>query len=89
MRKARLPDEKLKSRLKLIGLRIAYYRKHQKLTQEALAERLGYSASYLARIEASGDNDNVVPTLDFLYLVADTLGIPITKLLEEEPDHII
>lgn len=84
MRKARTPNKKFKNRIKTIGLRIAYYRKYRGLKQEALAERVGYSTSYLARVEACGDNDNVVPTLDFLYQVADALDIPICRLFEDE-----
>lgn len=84
MRRARIPNKKFKSRLKTIGLKIAYYRKSRGMKQEALAERVGYSTSYLARVEACGDNDNVVPTLDFLYLVADELGVPLSKLFEED-----
>ncbi len=84
MRRPRISNQQFKSRLKTIGLRIAYYRKYRGLKQEALAELVGYSTSYLSRVEACGDNDNVVPTLDFLYLVADELDIPICKLFEEE-----
>ncbi len=84
MRRARLPNERFKGRLKIIGLKIAYYRKSRDMTQEMLAEQVGYSASYLARVEACGDNDCVVPTLDFLYMVADALGVTLSKLVEEE-----
>ncbi len=84
MKKARVPDDKLKSRLKVLGLKIAFYRKRRGLTQDALAERVDYSASYLGRVESCRDHDIVVPALDFLYRIADELGIPITKLVEDE-----
>ncbi len=34
-----------------MGLRIAYYRKRQELSQEALSEAVGISRSYLSKIE--------------------------------------
>lgn len=84
MKKARLPDERMKRRLRDIGLKIAYYRKRHNLTQDVLAERVDYTATYVSRVESFRENDLVVPTLDFLYRVADELGVPVTKFLEEE-----
>ena len=84
MKKARIADEKLRGRLKDVGLRIAFYRKRRNLTQDELAERADYSVSYLGRVESCRENDMAVPALDFLYRVADELGISVIKLLEEE-----
>lgn len=77
-------DDKLRDRLKLLGLKIAYYRKRRGLTQEQLAERVDCSHSYLARIEASSGETPLVPPIDFYYRIADELGIPLTKLVDEE-----
>lgn len=37
---------------KMLGLKIAYYRKLQGYTQERLAEKLGVATSYIGQIEA-------------------------------------
>lgn len=84
MKKARTVDDKLKSRMRLLGLRIAFYRKRKGLTQDQLAELIDYSHSYLARIEACSGRDPMIPPIDFFYRVADALGIPLSKLVEEE-----
>lgn len=76
----------MKRRLRDIGLKIAYYRKRCNLTQDVLAERVGYTATYVSRVESFRENDLVVPTLDFLYRVADELGVPVTKFFEEEDE---
>ena len=39
---------------KKIGLKVAYYRKLQGLTQEKLANKLGVATSYVGQIEAAG-----------------------------------
>ena len=39
---------------KKIGLKVAYYRKLQGLTQEKLANKLGVATSYIGQIEAAG-----------------------------------
>ncbi|MDR1272564.1 MAG: helix-turn-helix transcriptional regulator, partial [Clostridiales Family XIII bacterium] len=56
---------------------LAGERKAQKLTQEALAKRLGIQRSNLARFERGEQN----PSLDFLIKIAIALG--------KEPDFIL
>lgn len=77
-------DEKLRTRLMQLGARIAYIRKIRGLTQEQLAEKSGYSVSYLAKIEANTGECPNLPSLDFLYHVADVLNVPIGKLFEAD-----
>ncbi len=62
-----------------IGYNIAYYRKHAKLTQEQLAERVGTSRSHISAIEAP----NIVRkiSLDLLFTIASALNIEAYKLL--------
>ena len=50
---------------KKIGLKIAYYRKLEGLTQEMLAERLGVATSYIGQIEAAGMYN--LSTLQHIY----------------------
>ncbi len=63
-----------------LGYNIAYYRKHAKLTQEELAERVNISRQHLGAIEAP----NIVRpvSLDLLFNLADALGIDAYKLLQ-------
>ncbi len=63
-----------------LGYNIAYYRKHAKLTQEELAERLNISRQHLGAIEAP----NIVRavSLDLLFNIAAVLNIDAYKLLQ-------
>lgn len=63
-----------------IGYNIAYYRKHKKLTQEQLAEKLDISRQHLGAIEAP----NIVRpvSLDLLFNIADALEIDVRLLLD-------
>lgn len=62
-----------------IGYNISYYRKHAKLTQEQLAEKLNISRQHLGAIEAP----NIIRpvSLELLFNIADTLEIDIRQLL--------
>lgn len=62
-----------------IGYNIAYYRKHAKLTQEQLAEKLNISRQHLGAIEAP----NIIRpvSLELLFNIADELDIDIKQLL--------
>ena len=62
-----------------IGYNISYYRKHKKLTQEQLAEKIGISRQHLGAIEAP----NVLRqlSLDLLFAIAEALEIEPYKLL--------
>lgn len=44
-------EGRFRKELHELGLRIAYYRKRQELSQEALSEAVGISRSYLSKIE--------------------------------------
>ena len=63
------------------GLKVQYYRKLAGLTQEAFAEQAGISWSYLAKIESPTRAFGV--SMETLFTIADTLGIPVAKLFEE------
>lgn len=65
---------------KQIGLKIAYYRKMQNLTQEQLAERLGVAVSYIGQIEAPGIYKPI--SLTTLLRIAKALNTPPNKFLE-------
>ena len=47
-------EREFEQEYKMIGLKIAYYRKLQGYTQEKLAEKLEVATSYIGQIEALG-----------------------------------
>ncbi len=61
-----------------IGLNILHYRKEQGLTQEQLADLIGYSRNQLQRVETA----NAAPTVAILMDISDALQIPIEKFFE-------
>ena len=65
-----------------MGLKIAYYRKKAGFTQEVLAERVGKSVNFLSQVEGTGTVRGV--SLETLFKIADVLGIPPAKLLEDD-----
>ena len=65
-----------------LGLKIAYYRKKAGYTQEVFAERIGKSVNFLGQIEGTGTVRGV--SLETLFKIADVLGIPPAKLLEDD-----
>ncbi len=65
-----------------LGLKIAYYRKKAGFTQEVLAERIGKSVNFLSQVEGTGTVRGV--SLETLFKIADVLGIPPAKLLEDD-----
>ena len=62
-----------------LGYNIAYYRKHAKMTQEQLAEKLDISRQHIGAIEAP----NIVRpiSLELLFNIASVLEIEPYKLL--------
>lgn len=65
-----------------IGLKIAYYRKLNGLTQEQLAEKVGISPGYLSQVETPTFIQPV--SLKTLFIIADTLNVPPSRFLEFE-----
>ena len=63
-----------------MGLKIAYYRKKAGLTQELLAEKIGRSVNFIA--QGTGTVRGV--SLETLFSIAEVLGIPASKLLEND-----
>ena len=70
----------LEEEYKNIGLKIAYYRKLQGLTQEKLADKLGVATSYIGQIEAAGMYKPI--SLTTLLRIAEALDTPAYKFLE-------
>ena len=63
------------------GLKVQYYRKLQGLTQEAFADKIGKSWSFVAKIESPTRVFGV--SMETLFKIAEALEDPASKLFEE------
>ncbi len=69
-------------RYKIMGLKIAFYRKKEGYTQEAFAEKIGKSVNFIGQIEGTATTRGV--SLETLFKMAEILGVPPSKLLEDD-----
>ncbi len=67
---------------RILGLKIAYYRKKAGYTQEVFAEKINKSVNFLAQVEGTGTTRGV--SLEALFKMAAVLQIPASKLLEDD-----
>lgn len=65
-----------------LGLKIAYYRKKARYTQETFAEKVGKSVNFIAQVEGTGTIRGI--SLETLFKIADVLNIEPAKLLEND-----
>ena len=63
------------------GLKEQYYRKLQGLTQEAFADKIGKSWSFVAKVESPTRTFGV--SMETLFKIAEVLEVPVSKLFEE------
>ena len=63
------------------GLKIQCYRKLQGLTQEAFADKIGKSWSFVAKIESPTQVFGV--SMETLFKISEALEVPASKLFEE------
>lgn len=63
------------------GLKVQYYRKLRGMTQEAFADEIGKSWSFVAKIEIPTRPFGV--SMDTLFKISDVLGVPTSKLFED------
>ena len=66
-------------RYKMIGLKIAYYRKLRGYTQGQLAGKIGISTTYLGQIERGNNGKSF--SLETLFLIATGLDVEVDLLL--------
>ena len=64
---------------KELGLKIRFYRKEKKMTQERLAEICGFHPTYIGQLERGEKNASV----ETLYRVSQGLNISMCSLLEK------
>lgn len=70
--------------MKLIGLNTKYFRYQQKMTQEQLAEKIGFKIAYLSLIETGNAN----LTCKNIDLIAHTLKVKTEQLFNEKTAKI-
>lgn len=63
------------------GLKVQYYRKLQGLTQEAFADKIGKSWSFVAKVESPTRAFGV--SMETLFKIAEALNVPASKLFED------
>ena len=64
---------------KKIGVNIADCRKNKKMTQSELAEKINISRTYMSNIEAPNMETHM--SLNVLFKIADTLEVPLERLV--------
>lgn len=73
-------QEQFREYHKMVGLKVAYYRKLNGLTQEQLAEKMGVETSFIGQIEAV--NIRKAISLDTLFRISQALNVPPHKFLD-------
>lgn len=63
------------------GLKVQYYRKLRGLTQEAFAEKVGKSWSYIAKLESPTRSYGA--SMETIFKMAEVLQVPASKLFED------
>ncbi len=63
------------------GLKVQYYRKLRGMTQEAFADAIDKSWSFVAKIESPTRPFGV--SMETLFTIADVLQVPVSKLFED------
>ncbi len=74
-------EKKYQEQFIKFGLKVQYYRKLRGMTQEAFAEKIGRSWSFVAKIESPTRAFGV--SMDTLFRIAEVLQIPASKLFED------
>ena len=72
-------QERFRENYRLLGLKIAYYRKLRGLTQEELAEQTGLTPAFIGHLEAP--NIQKALSLDSLFDIATVLNVAPHKFL--------
>lgn len=63
------------------GLKVQYYRKLRGLTQEAFADKIGRSWSFVAKVESPTRAFGV--SMETMFKIAEALNVPVSKLFED------
>ena len=74
-----LSEERIRERYRIIGRKLAYFRRLKGYTQMQLAEKIGITANYLSQIEC-GKREKY--SLHTLMLASEALHIPLKDLCD-------
>jgi len=74
-------DTSYKEQYIKFGLKVQYYRKLRGYTQEAFADAIGKSWSFLAKVESPTRPFGV--SMETLFKIAEVLEVPVSKLFED------
>ena len=75
--------EEFRENFRVLGLRIAYYRKRRGMTQEQFSEAIGRSVSFFSQIEANNAAEVKGVSLETLFIMSRVLQIPVARLFED------
>ena len=74
-------DTKYREQFIKFGMKVQYYRKLQGMTQEAFADEIGKSWSFVAKIESPTRVFGV--SMETLFKIDEVLKVPVAKLFED------
>lgn len=75
--------ENYREKFRILGLKIAYYRKLRGMTQEQFAESIGRSVSFVSQIEANNAAEVKGISLETLFTISEKLNVPVSRLFED------
>ena len=76
--------EHFREKYRLLGLKIAYYRRKRGYTQEQLAELIDKNVSVLGQIESNNGAAVKGVSLDTLFTISEVLDVPVEKFFAED-----
>lgn len=77
-------QERFRENYRLLGLKIAYYRKKKGYTQEQFAELIDKSWSFVSQVEANNGTKIKGISLDTLFTIAEKLEVPTAKFFIDD-----
>lgn len=75
--------EDFRGKFRILGLKIAFYRKLAGMTQEQFAESIGRSVSFVSQIEANNGAEIKGISLETLFVISEKLNVPLSRLFED------
>ena len=76
--------EHFREKYRLLGLKIAYYRRKRGYTQEQLAELIDKNVSFLGQIESNNGAAVKGVSLDTRRTLSEVLDVPVEKFFAED-----
>ena len=77
-------QEKFREKYRILGMKIAYYRKRNGYTQEQFAELIDKSWSFVSQIEANNGKKIKGISLNTLFTISEVLNVPVEKFFIDD-----